>query len=250
MAYRRFQLISAFLRVRTDMVKCGIDFAGTIPLGDAEQLELVRHQIWVQVDQLIKCGWLYAGAIAVITGSLAALAAGNRRADQFKALLVLDRWMFEPGPSDLVTRPKLRPISASPKYYKITADDPARLSALQPCVPLHRRRPAVATEADREQLGHVGLWTGSPRLAQQPRRSRSSSTARSSASRSGCGRSPRCPRRSARSSGGTSPSSPRWIGRTDLAWSPDVGFGADVLGAHTLHLGLRGISVRAMRPIG
>jgi hypothetical protein len=115
--------------VADDMVKMGVDFGGTMPPDDAEALEkaLIRHQIWAQLNELIKWGRLYGGAIAVIMvdgqDPATPLRIETVGKGQFKGLLVLDRWMVEPSLNNLVS--DAGPDLGLPKFYKITADAPA-----------------------------------------------------------------------------------------------------------------------------
>jgi hypothetical protein len=83
--------------------------------------------IWPQVSDTIKWARLYGGAIAVmlIDGQdpKTPLRLDTIGRDQFKGLLVLDRWMVEPSLNDLVT--EVGPDLGNPKYYDVTADAPA-----------------------------------------------------------------------------------------------------------------------------
>jgi hypothetical protein len=115
--------------VADDMVKMGVDFGGTLPPDDGENLEkaLADHQIWNQLNELIKWGRLYGGAIAVmmVDGQDPAtpLRIDTVTKGQFRGLLVLDRWMVEPSLNNLVS--DAGPDLGLPKFYKITADAPA-----------------------------------------------------------------------------------------------------------------------------
>lgn len=111
--------------VADDMIKQGIDFGGTLPPKEAEQLDaaLLNTGVWASLNEVIKWGRLYGGAIAVIMLDgqdpseplrLDAIGPG-----QFQGLCVLDRWMVEPSLNDLVTDPG--PDLGYPKFYKVTS---------------------------------------------------------------------------------------------------------------------------------
>ena len=111
--------------VADDMTKMGVDFSGSLPPEEGEKLEtaIVRHQLWAQLNELIKWGRLYGGAIGVIMidgqDVSTALEVKSVGRDQFKGLCVFDRWMVEPSLNDLVTEPG--PDLGLPKFYKVTS---------------------------------------------------------------------------------------------------------------------------------
>jgi phage-related protein (TIGR01555 family) len=112
--------------IADDMVKMGVDFGGTIPPEESDTLDksLNTLQLWASLNELIKWGRLYGGAIAVImidgqdpATPLRVEAVGK---GQFKGLKVFDRWMVEPSLNDLVT--DVGPDHGLPKFYRTTAD--------------------------------------------------------------------------------------------------------------------------------
>jgi phage-related protein (TIGR01555 family) len=115
--------------VADDMTRGGIDLQSTIPPDEVERLHkaFTKFKIWQSLNETIKWARLYGGAIAVylIDGQdfSTPLRIDTIGRDQFKGLLVLDRWMIEPSLNDLVT--VLGPDMGMPKYYTVTTDGPA-----------------------------------------------------------------------------------------------------------------------------
>src|SRR3954469_7269487 len=111
--------------VADDMVKGGVDFHGTMPPEDAEDLDaaMVTHQVWAQLGDLIKWGRLYGGAIAAIMidgqDVSTPLELDSVGKGQFKGLAVMDPWMGEPTLNELVT--EAGPDLGFPKFYKVTS---------------------------------------------------------------------------------------------------------------------------------
>lgn len=115
--------------VADDMTRAGIEFLSEMEPEDMEVLheEANELQIWKKSNETIKWGRLYGGAIAVMlidgqdfSTQLRPETVGK---DQFKGLLVLDRWMLDPALEDLVT--ELGPDLGMPKYYRVQANAPA-----------------------------------------------------------------------------------------------------------------------------
>ncbi|MFX5084763.1 phage portal protein, partial [Acinetobacter baumannii] len=83
--------------------------------------EMDRLQVWGRLNKTIKWSRLYGGAIAVmmIDGQNVStqLNPNTIGKDQFKGLLVLDRWMVQPTLEDLVT--ELGPDYGTPRYYDV-----------------------------------------------------------------------------------------------------------------------------------
>ena len=115
--------------VADDMTRAGVDIRGDMEPTQVEAIEQAAtlFNIWPQVSDTIKWARLYGGAIAVmlIDGQdpKTPLRLDTIGRDQFKGLLVLDRWMVEPSLNDLVT--EVGPDLGNPKYYDVTADAPA-----------------------------------------------------------------------------------------------------------------------------
>lgn len=109
--------------VADDMTRAGIDIRGRLPSSDAEKIheEFVRLKLWKKVNQTIKWSRLYGGAIGVILidgqDPQTPFRLQSVGKDQFRGLMVLDRWQIEPSFNDLIT--ELGPEMGLPKYYKI-----------------------------------------------------------------------------------------------------------------------------------
>lgn len=115
--------------VANDMTRAGIEVLGKMPPDDIEELNeaAVRWGIWPSVNETVKWSRLYGGCIAVIMidgqDMETPLRLETVGKDQFKGLLVLDRWMVEPSLETLVG--DLGPNLGLPKYYRVTATAPA-----------------------------------------------------------------------------------------------------------------------------
>jgi uncharacterized protein len=128
-AYRSSWIVGVAVdAVADDMVKMGLDWGGTLPPDDGERLEAAirRLQIWESINQLIRWGRLYGGAISVILidgqDPATPLRPDTVAKGQFKGLFTLDRWRVEPSLHDLVT--DLGPDLGLPKFYRITGESP------------------------------------------------------------------------------------------------------------------------------
>ncbi|KKW76139.1 HI1409 family phage-associated protein [Acinetobacter sp. Ag2] len=112
--------------VADDMTREGINMRGLESPEDAEEInqELDRLQVWDKLNKTIKWSRLYGGAIAVmmIDGQNVStpLNINTVAKDQFKGLIVLDRWMVVPTLEDLVT--EYGPYYGMPKYYDVITD--------------------------------------------------------------------------------------------------------------------------------
>ena len=112
--------------VADDMTREGINMRGLQSPEDAEEInqELDRLQVWDKLNKTIKWSRLYGGAIAVmmIDGQNVStpLNINTVAKDQFKGLIVLDRWMVVPTLEDLVT--EYGPYYGMPKYYDVITD--------------------------------------------------------------------------------------------------------------------------------
>lgn len=112
--------------VAEDMTREGITLRGMESPDDVEMInqELDRLEVWDQLSDTIKWSRLYGGAIAVmlIDGQNVStpLNLNTVGKDQFKGLLVLDRWMVLPDLQDLVT--EYGPDYGKPKYYDVITD--------------------------------------------------------------------------------------------------------------------------------
>ena len=125
--------------VADDMTKMGVELRGDIEPDDLEHIDraATTFEIWNAVNDTVKWSRLYGGCIAVmmIDGQKPETPLRIRDSWQrtFCGLLVLDRWMIEPGLNDLVT--EMGPDIGLPKYYTVTADAPA-----QPRMRIHHSR--------------------------------------------------------------------------------------------------------------
>ncbi len=115
--------------VAEDMTRAGIDLNGTSNPDDIETLHraINRLQIWQSINDTLKWARLYGGAIAVmlIDGQnvTTPLRIETVTKDQFKGLLVLDRWMVQPS----LQRPvaEYGPYLGKPEFYTINQNAPA-----------------------------------------------------------------------------------------------------------------------------
>lgn len=112
-----------------DMTRAGVELKGQLDPDQREAIEecATTLGIWDKLNEAIKWGRLYGGAIAVmlIDGQNPAtpLRIETVGPNQFKGLLVLDRWMLDPSMGDLVTT--LGPDFGMPRFYRINASAPA-----------------------------------------------------------------------------------------------------------------------------
>lgn len=112
--------------VAEDMTRAGITINSTIePKAEQEiAAEFDRLEIWTQLCDTVKWSRLYGGCIAVmlidgqdVSTPLNVESIGK---DQFKGLLVLDRWLVQPSLQNLVT--EMGPDLGKPKFYRVVAD--------------------------------------------------------------------------------------------------------------------------------
>jgi phage-related protein (TIGR01555 family) len=115
--------------VAEDMTRAGIEIGSDLPPDDKDKLNAAIEDmaLWDRICDTIKWGRLYGGALAVmlIDGQNPSTPLNPKSIgqDQFKGLLVLDRWMVQPTLEDLVT--ELGPDLGMPKYYDVVADSMA-----------------------------------------------------------------------------------------------------------------------------
>lgn len=115
--------------IADDMTRAGIDFVNELNPAEAEAIEheATNLGIWNQTNECVRWGRLYGGAVAVMLIDGQDMATPLRLEtvgkDQFKGLLVLDRWMVGPSLEDLVT--DFGPHLGLPKYYKVQSNAPA-----------------------------------------------------------------------------------------------------------------------------
>ena len=109
-----------------DMVRAGIEFEGTLPPDQIDELSaaMLDLQIWQRLCDTNRWARLFGGAVAVmlIDGQdmSTPLDLDTVGEGMFKGLIVYDRWLVNPSLTDLVT--KMGPELGTPKYYTETGD--------------------------------------------------------------------------------------------------------------------------------
>lgn len=115
--------------VADDMTRAGVDFVSEMDPEDQQTIQrtITTLGVWDKLGDCVRWGRLYGGAIAVmmIDGQdmktpLNTEAVGM---DQFRGIIVFDRWMLEPDLSNLVT--DMGPEIGQPKFYKVLDGAPA-----------------------------------------------------------------------------------------------------------------------------
>ena len=126
-AYRSSWIVGAVVdSYAEDMTREGVDLLGDKAADWQEEIQrvAVRMEIWAAITDAIKWARLYGGCVAVlmIDGQKTdkPLRMETIGKDQFKGLLVLDRWVVQPTLEDLVTDPG--PEFGKPKFYDVIAD--------------------------------------------------------------------------------------------------------------------------------
>lgn len=115
--------------VADDMTREGVEITGDLQPDQIAKIQetVTAFAIWNSVNDVIKWSRLYGGSLGVflIEGQdfKTPLRIETIGKDQFKGMLVLDRWMVEPSLSDLVT--EMGPMMGMPKYYTVNTDGPA-----------------------------------------------------------------------------------------------------------------------------
>ena len=114
--------------VADDMTRAGVDFHTEIEPDDQEVIEheVVRLDLWGKTNECIKWSRLYGGCIGVmlIDGQdpKEPLRLETVGPDQFRGIVVLDRWMVDPSLEDLVT--DYGPHLGLPQYYRVRSNAP------------------------------------------------------------------------------------------------------------------------------
>jgi len=125
-AYRGSWVVrSAVDAMPEDMTRCGIEMSGLEPDEIALiDRDMMRLAIWDALCDDGKWANLYGGCLAVmlIDGQDFAtpLRVETIAKDQFKGLLILDRWMVSPPVGEVVT--EFGPDMGKPVYYNVIAD--------------------------------------------------------------------------------------------------------------------------------
>lgn len=125
-AYRGSWVVRAAVdAMPEDMTRCGIEMSGLEPDEIALiDRDMMRLAIWDTLCDDGKWANLYGGCLAVmlIDGQDFAtpLRVETIAKDQFKGLLILDRWMVSPPVGEVVT--EFGPDMGKPVYYNVIAD--------------------------------------------------------------------------------------------------------------------------------
>lgn len=122
-AYRGSWIVGKIVDcVAEDMTREGVSFTTSTDDDDLDELDvsIARLKIWQSFCYLIKWGRLYGGAIAVmqIEGQKldTPLDISTVGKDQFKGLVIYDRWQINPVLQDVIDS---GPDMGLPKYYQI-----------------------------------------------------------------------------------------------------------------------------------
>ena len=104
-----------------DMTRAGVDFTGEVSPDDIEKLHQAwkKLALWTKLNETIKWGRLYGGAIAVLMidgqDPSTPLNEDSIKRGAFKGLMVLDRWMINASVDDFIT--DMGPDYGLPAYY-------------------------------------------------------------------------------------------------------------------------------------
>jgi phage-related protein (TIGR01555 family) len=115
--------------IADDMTREGVELTGQLDPDEVAAIEerAVTLKIWSRINETIKWSRLYGGAIAVLLIDGQDYSKPFRietvGPDQFRGLLVLDRWMVSPSLEDLIT--EIGPDLGLPKYYTVESLAPA-----------------------------------------------------------------------------------------------------------------------------
>jgi len=127
MMYRGSWLVRQIVdSVAEDMTRAGVMLnTDMTPEDEASLLEKWQEmQLWQRLQATLKWARLYGGAIAVMMvdgqKSDEPLRVNSIGKDQFKGLMILDRWMIQPSLEDTVT--DLGPNYGLPRYYSVVSD--------------------------------------------------------------------------------------------------------------------------------
>ena len=125
-AYRGSWLVGVAVdSVADDMTRAGLEMMGDITPKDIEAIqgEFNDKGLWHSIGNTARWARLYGGAIAVILidgqNPTTPLRTETIRKDQFKGLLVLDRWMVTPSLEDVIT--EFGPEMGQPMYYTVNS---------------------------------------------------------------------------------------------------------------------------------
>lgn len=134
-AYRGSWIVGQVIDcVADDMTRAGIDITTNEQEADIKDMQsaMARFRIWYSINELIKWGRLYGGALAIMQIEGQDLATPLRidsiAKGQFKGLSVYDRWQLNPDLTSLIAT---GPDEGLPEYYYIVTDE----SPDQPAAP-------------------------------------------------------------------------------------------------------------------
>lgn len=112
--------------VSNDMTRQGIEIKGEVDPGDIKILDRAINKLRLMDAWRDNIKWsrLYGGSIGILLidgqSTEAPLNMDTIAKDQFKGMLVLDRWLIQPSLEDLVT--EYGPEMGNPRYYTVLAD--------------------------------------------------------------------------------------------------------------------------------
>lgn len=115
--------------VADDMTRAGTELNADLDPADRDKLNAAfeRMGLWDRINDTIKWGRLYGGALGVmlIDGQdmSTPLNLDSIAKDQFKGIYALDRWLVQPSLNDLVK--EFGPDMGMPRYYDVVADSMA-----------------------------------------------------------------------------------------------------------------------------
>lgn len=162
-AYRSSWLVGVAVdAVADDMTRKGITITGGLKPEEKSKLDNAWEELalWDRLNDTIKWGRLYGGAIGVIMIDGQDMSSPLRMETvgpgAFLGVMVLDRWMVTPTTQDRVT--EMGPDFGTPKFYQVvtTATGIPVENPLQPHHSFRRRHAALPADADRERLGAIG----------------------------------------------------------------------------------------------
>lgn len=133
--------------VADDCTRAGIDYVTDMAPQDTDAIDrrMTALSTWPSINEVIKWGRLYGGAIGVVLidgqDFRTPLRLETVQKGQYRGLMALDRWMVEPSLEDLVT--EMGPHIGLPKFYRITQSAPALRG--------------IAVHHSRVAIRHVGI---------------------------------------------------------------------------------------------
>jgi hypothetical protein len=113
--------------IADDMTRAGIEIQGSTEPEDIDTLQnaLRRLNVWGAIAQGVRWGRLYGGAIGVMLLDGQSMSTPLRietvQQDQFRGLLILDRWLVQPSMTNFVQ--ELGPDLGKPEYYRLSVSD-------------------------------------------------------------------------------------------------------------------------------